>query len=44
MTEQAAPQRRSGRPHEAGNNEITPDHLMLGALSDPESLTAGKKS
>src|SRR6201988_1667867 len=22
--------------HEAGNNEITPDHLMLGLLSDPE--------
>jgi hypothetical protein len=24
--------------HEAGNNEITPDHLMLGVLSDPEAL------
>ncbi|WIM88469.1 Clp protease N-terminal domain-containing protein [Candidatus Mycobacterium wuenschmannii] len=24
--------------HEAGNDEITPDHLILGALSDPEAL------
>ena len=24
--------------HEAGNNEITPDHLMLGVLNDPEAL------
>jgi hypothetical protein len=24
--------------HEAGNNEITPDHLILGMLSDPEAL------
>jgi ATP-dependent Clp protease ATP-binding subunit ClpA len=24
--------------HEAGNNEITPAHLILGALSDPEAL------
>ena len=24
--------------HEAGNNEITPDHLVLGVLSDPEAL------
>jgi Clp amino terminal domain, pathogenicity island component len=24
--------------HEAGNNEITPDHLMLGVLSDPDAL------
>src|ERR1700733_13514596 len=24
--------------HEAGNNEITPDHLILGVLSDPEAL------
>ena len=24
--------------HEAGNDEITPDHLMLGVLSDPEAL------
>ncbi len=24
--------------HQAGNNEITPDHLILGVLSDPEAL------
>ena len=24
--------------HEAGNSEITPDHLLLGVLSDPEAL------
>jgi hypothetical protein len=24
--------------HEAGNREITPDHLVLGTLSDPEAL------
>ncbi len=24
--------------HEAGNNEITPDHLILGMLSDPDAL------
>src|SRR6202012_1255353 len=24
--------------HEAGNDEITPDHLTLGLLSDPEAL------
>jgi hypothetical protein len=24
--------------HRAGNGEITPDHLLLGALSDPEAL------
>jgi len=24
--------------HEAGNDEITPDHLILGVLSDPEAL------
>ena len=23
---------------EAGNNEITPDHLILGVLNDPEAL------
>jgi ATP-dependent Clp protease ATP-binding subunit ClpA len=26
--------------HEAGNNEITPAHLILGVLSDPEALVA----
>ena len=26
--------------HEAGNNEITPDHLVLGVLSDPDALAA----
>src|SRR5947208_12020888 len=24
--------------HEAGNDEITPDHLILGVLTDPEAL------
>ena len=24
--------------HEAGNNEVTPDHLILGVLNDPEAL------
>jgi hypothetical protein len=27
--------------HAAGNNEIGPDHLLLGLLADPEALAAG---